>query len=113
MNGRLLVDGGIRHHLPTRVAKTLGADLIVAVDVGFCIKHEKINNMLGVIMQSIQILGEDLSSHQSQQADILIKPDLGRDIDQLAFDKAPFIIKKGKEAAEEALPKIKKYMGVA
>lgn len=110
MNGRLLVDGGIRHHLPTAVAKALGADIIVAVDVGFCVKNEKINNMLGVIMQSIQILGERLSMHQSEKADILIKPDLGKDIDQLAFDKSALIIRRGQEAAEEALPRVKKYM---
>lgn len=112
LNGRLLLDGGIKQHLPTDIAKKLGADFIVAVDVGFCVKKGKINNMLGVMMQSIQILGEEISRFQSVHADILIRPELGCDIDQLAFDKASFAIKKGEEAAEAALPMLKKYVGV-
>lgn len=111
INGHLLIDGGMRQHLPTDVAKELGADYIVAVDVGFCIKQGKVNSMLGVIMQAIQIMGEELSAHQSTMADILIKPKLGGDIDQLAFNKSAVIIKKGEEAAEEMLPLLKKYVG--
>lgn len=110
LNGRLLIDGGMRQHMPSDIAKKLGADFIVGVDVGFCIKHGRINSMLGVIMQSIQMLGEELSKHQSKTVDLLITPKLGNDIDQMAFNKAAVIIKKGEEAAEEALPELKKYL---
>jgi len=110
-DGRLLIDGGMRQHLPTEIAKNLGADFIVAVDVGFCVKKGKINSMLGVIMQSIQIMGEELSVSQAKRANILIRPQLGNDIDQLAFNQAASIIEKGKEATEEALPAIKKHVG--
>lgn len=108
--GRLLIDGGMRQHLPSEVAKKLGADFIVGVDVGFCIKKGKINSMLGIIIQSIQIIGEELSEHQITDVDVIIKPKLGGDIDQMAFNKASIIIKKGEEAAEEALPVLKKYI---
>lgn len=108
LNGKLFIDGGISQHLPTDIARRLGAEIIVAADVGFCVKRGKINNMLGVIMQSIQIMGEELSLYQSSKADILIKPKLGAEIDQLAFQKAAEIIKKGEEATEEKLPLIKK-----
>ncbi|NQU74326.1 MAG: patatin-like phospholipase family protein [Candidatus Omnitrophica bacterium] len=110
-DGKLLIDGGMRQHLPTEIAKKLGADFIVAVDVGFCVKKGKINSMLGVIMQSIQIMGQELSAGQAKKADILICPQLGNDIDQLAFNQAAFIIEKGKEATEKALPELKKYVG--
>jgi len=101
----------MRQHLPTEIAKKLGADFIVAVDVGFCVKKGKITSMLGVIMQSIQIMGQELSAGQAKKADILICPQLGNDIDQLAFNQAAFIIEKGKEATEKALPELKKYVG--
>lgn len=110
LNKKLLIDGGMRQHMPSDIAKRLGADFIVGVDVGFCIKQGRINSMLGVIMQSIQMLGEELSKYQSENVDILIAPKLGDDIDQMAFNKAAVIIKKGEEAAQEALPELKKYL---
>ncbi|MDD5449702.1 MAG: patatin-like phospholipase family protein [Candidatus Omnitrophica bacterium] len=110
IGGRLMIDGGMKQHLPVAIAKKLGADFIVAVDAGFCVKKGKINNMLGILMQSIQIMGEELARHQSVHADIIIKPQLGDTIDQMAFNKAAVIIKKGEEAAEEALPILKKYI---
>lgn len=108
LNGRSLIDGGMRQHFPTDIAKKLGADFLIGVDVGFCIKKGKINSMFGIIMQSIQIIGEELSKHQSSKADILIMPELGDDIDQMAFNKTAFIIKKGEEAAEGMLPILRK-----
>lgn len=110
IDNRLLIDGSIRQHLPIEIAKKLGANVIVGVDVGFCVKKGTINSMLGVIMQSIQIMWQEMSLRQSSNADILIKPELGDEIDQLAFNRASFIIKKGEEAAERALPLLRKYM---
>jgi len=112
LNGKVLIDGGMKQHLPVDIAKKLGADFIVGVDVGFCVKRGKINSMLGIIMQSIQIMGEELSRHQSDNADILITPKLGCEADQMAFSKAAFIIQKGEEAAREALLMLKKYIKV-
>lgn len=110
LNGRLLIDGGMRQHMPGDIAVKLGADFVVGVDVGFCIKKGRINSMLGVIMQSIQMMGQELSKYQAEKIDILIAPKLGDGIDQMAFNKAAVIIKKGEEAAEEALPLLKKYL---
>jgi NTE family protein len=110
LNGRLLIDGGMRQHMPTDIARGLGADFIVGVDVGFCVKTGKMNSMLNIILQAIQIMGEELSKHQSSSANIIIKPNLGDGVDQMDFNKAAFIIKKGEEAAEEMLPALRRYL---
>lgn len=110
MNGRLLIDGGMRQSVPVAIAKRMEADYIVAVDVGFCIKKGKITSMLGVIMQAIQIMGEELNKHQTKEADVTIKPQLGGDIDQLAFNKAEFIIQRGEFAAEKAIHTLRKHL---
>ena len=104
INGRLLVDGGLFDSVPARVAQQLGATFIIASDVGFCIKKEKITNILQMIYQSIQITGSELNKLQSKPADITITPQLSTDIDQMAFDKAAYIIQQGEEAAKNALP---------
>ncbi len=90
IDGRLLIDGGIKNTVPVSVAKKMQPSFIIAVDVGFCIKKGSIGNIFQVIFQSIQIMGQELNNYQSILADVVIRPDLG-DIDQLAFHR-------GKEA---------------
>ena len=41
IDGRLLVDGGIKNSVPTRIARALDPGYMIAVDVGFCVKSER------------------------------------------------------------------------
>ncbi len=107
IDGKLLVDGGIKNSVPADIARALGADYVLAVDVGFCVKEGPIKNIFQMILQSFQITGEELNRHQSIHADLVIKVDLGH-IDQGAFDRARESVQKGMEAAEEALPRLMK-----
>ncbi len=112
IDGRLLVDGGIKNSVPVAIAKQLGADFIIACNVGFCVSTDlEINNLLRMILQSFQIMGAELNKYQSKQADIIIEPNLGN-LDQAAFDKATEIIHKGQEAAEKMLPKLRKKLAI-
>jgi hypothetical protein len=68
-------------------------------------------NIFQMILQSFQITGEELNKYQSQEADAVIKVDLG-DIDQVAFDKSRAIIKLGSEAAEKQIENIKRDLHI-
>ncbi len=107
VDGRLLCDGGIKHSVPTKIAGNLGAEYIIAVDVGFCIKKGKIDNIFQMIIQSFQIMGEELNQYQSRDADAIIKVTLP-DTDQAAFEKSREIIFRGAYAAESVVEQIKK-----
>ena len=107
IDGRLLSDGGIKHSVPTKIARDLGAKYIIAVDVGFCVRKGRIDNIFQMIVQSFQIMGEELNHHQSRNADVVIKVSLP-DIDQAAFERSRYIIAKGIEAAEAGIKHIKK-----
>ena len=110
INQKLLVDGGLIDSVPVRVAQEMGADFIIASDVGFCVRKEKITNTFQMIFQSIQIAGSELNKLQAKHANITIMPNLSGDIDQMAFDKGSYIIKKGKEATEKVLPSLIKKL---
>lgn len=112
MGNRLLVDGGIKHSVPAKIARDLGADYVIAVDVGFCIKQAKIDNIIQMIVQSFQVTGEELNRYQSREADAVIKVDLP-DIDQAAFHRAREMIVKGSAAADAAVGKIKRDLGLS
>ncbi len=103
IDGRLLIDGGIKNTVAVSVAREMKADFVIAVDVGFCIKKGSVKNIFQVIFQAVQIMGQELNNYQTMLADVAIRPDLG-DLDQLAFDRAKEAIDKGEKAAEETLP---------
>ena len=111
IDGRLLCDGGIKHSVPTMIARQLGADYCLAVDVGFCVKRGKIENIFQIILQSFQITGEELNKYQSLEADVSIRVDLG-DLDQVAFERSQEAIYKGAAAAEMKISQIKKALGM-
>ncbi len=109
IDGKKLVDGGVRNSIPTKAAWDFGASFIVAVNPGFGVKNHKVYNVLKALIQSVQILGDELNAYQAKEADIVIKPDLG-DLDQFDFDKAAFIIKQGELACIEKMGVIKRWL---
>ena len=111
IDGRLLVDGGVKNSVPTNIARDLGADYILAVDVGFCVKVGKIDNIFQMILQSFQIMGEELNQYQSKGADFTIKVELGN-LDQAAFDRAHEAMMKGAAIAMEKMPALIKDLGL-
>lgn len=111
VDGRLLVDGGIKNSVPTRIARDLGADYVLAVDVGFCVRTGKVENIFQMILQSFQITGEELNKYQALEADFTIKVDLG-DLNQVSFERAHEAMIKGAAVAMEKIPALKKDLGL-
>jgi NTE family protein len=108
----LLVDGGIFDNVPVGVARAMGADRLIVVDVGTPIaKREDLTNPLAILNQVIGTLTQDRINRELGTlgpADVLIRPDLG-DFSSAAFDKADEAIPIGTQAAERALDKLKTF----
>lgn len=111
IEGRLLVDGGIKNSVPTRIARSLDPGYMIAVDVGFCVKEGKIDNIFQMLLQSFQIMGEELNRYQARISDTMIKIDLA-DIDQVAFNRAREAIAKGEKATQDKVGQIKRMLSV-
>ena len=80
VNGRLLVDGGLVRNLPVDMARAMGADIVIAVNVGTSLAPEhELGTSLGVAQQMLRILTEQnvqRSLTELRPDDILITPDL-------------------------------------
>lgn len=80
VNGRPLVDGGLVRNLPIDLARALGADIIIAVNVGTpLLEDREITSAVGVANQMLQILTEQnvqRSLRELRPEDIVIDPDL-------------------------------------
>ncbi|MBE0626186.1 MAG: patatin-like phospholipase family protein [Burkholderiales bacterium] len=103
-DGMMLVDGMLTSNLPVQTARAMGADVIIAVNVGTpLLKREQINGLVGVTGQMISILTEQnvqASLAMLKPADILISPELG-EYSTSDFDHLPKIAPLGEAAARE------------
>lgn len=105
--GRLLVDGGLVDNLPAGVAREMGADVVVAVDVQSPpLETGQYEDIIGVASQVTNVLSNQINAGHRRPADLLIRPDLGRHSfsDYSGLDG---LIARGYEAARRALPAIR------
>ncbi|QYF94987.1 patatin-like phospholipase family protein [Massilia sp. PAMC28688] len=102
VNGRLVVDGGLVRNLPVDLAHKMGADVVIAVNVGTTLAAEKeLRSALGVAQQMVNILTEQnvqRSLKELRTQDILISPALDG-VGFLEFRDAGLAIKAGETAA--------------
>lgn len=100
-DGMVLVDGGMRNNFPTDLARDMGADIIIGVELSDgSMTYSQINNLGDLIWQSIDLMGYDTFSSNVQIADVFIKPDL-KGYNMMSFDTKSVadIIGRGYEAA--------------
>ncbi len=109
VGGRLLGDGGLVRNLPIEVARQMGADVIIAVNVGTpLLPREALSSAFGVAQQMINILTEqnvEISLKALRPGDILISPDLDG-VSFVDFDRGPDLIARGEAAARGHLARL-------
>jgi len=78
LEGRLLVDGGWAETVPIRAARQLGADFVIAVDVGDSLSaFEAPRNALDVIARADSMARTALNKEQLKAADVVLSPQNG------------------------------------
>ncbi|MFH7805281.1 patatin-like phospholipase family protein [Acinetobacter sp. BSP-53] len=70
------VDGGLVSPVPVGVARDLGADIVIAVDILAQPMHTETSNVWGMFNQNINIMQSRLAEEELKHADIVIQPDL-------------------------------------
>lgn len=108
--GKLLVDGGIANNMPVDVVKALGADIVIAVDIGSSlVKKEALDSTVAVLNQLSTMLTNASTEKQKlllTEDDILIRPDVG-DMSTTDFTIMPQAYALGEKAALEHLLSLK------
>jgi len=101
VDGRLLVDGGIANNLPIGVVRDMGADIIIAVDIGTPLAtKEEIDSVLVISSQLTGLMTRGNVKAQIStltDTDVLITPELG-DISTGDFDIMAEAIPPGHDA---------------
>lgn len=107
IDGRLLIDGGYVNQVPVSVVRNMGADFVIAVDVGFLArKRDRYNNAVQISVRAIDIMAKKLMAKAEEDADVIIKPDV--ESESIAgYHKAEFFIEAGAKATEAVIPKVR------
>jgi len=104
IDGRLLSDGGLVRNLPVDIARSMGADVIIAVNIGTpLLPRDKLQTLFNVSQQMVNILTEQNVQAQKKllrPTDILIEPDLGN-IGFMDFSRSQEASLIGEKAAEK------------
>jgi NTE family protein len=105
IDGHLLVDGFVANNVPVNVVRDMGAEIVIAVNVGTSLlKRDEIKTMLSVVGQLSNILSQRNVQEQLRSlrpTDVLIQPDLG-DFAASDFNGAAKAIAIGEAAAKQA-----------
>ncbi len=104
-DGAMLADGGVVDNVPVFAAKELGADKVIAVNVGGSFSfEERPENRIQYANRIYNIMRKAL--YADYEVDVYINPDL-TGISGTDFDEHAEITARGREAAEAALSKLK------
>jgi NTE family protein len=105
IDGRLLADGGLVRNVPVDVARAMGADVVIAVDVGTPLAGRKdLNDLVGLSVQVINVLTQqnvDASVSSLGPRDVLLHPALG-ELGSTEFERAGEAAAIGRDAAHAA-----------
>lgn len=103
--GRILVDGGVINPVPVKVAQDLGADMIIAVDLGEVLPGTYPTNLFSIATRSAEIIFMWQSEICTKDADFVIRPKtcgVGTFNDKMKSE----LYWAGRYAAQEELPSI-------
>lgn len=109
IDGRWLVDGGVTNNMPVDIAKQMGADVVIAVDISSDYKQQdSFSSFLSAANQLSNYLVrrtiERQVSHLSEQ-DILLRPNVGL-METTDFYKMPDAFIEGYQTALEHQPQL-------
>jgi NTE family protein len=128
LDGRTLVDGGMIDPVPADVARDMGADIVIGVNVVPRLEPDsptalsrvlhRVNRLnplsrlgggrglphaVDVLMKTLQVVQYELGSYRALAADVPVDVDLAG-FNWLDFHRALDIIERGRKAGEAAVP---------
>jgi NTE family protein len=110
--GKLLTDGGTAMPVPAQVARSMGAGLVIAVDLNSdyeSVYNQNKFNIGDMLNVTLDLMGSNLAGYNDSAADIVLKPKVGKvNWNDLFNPKAAIL--EGERVTKEALPQIEKFL---
>jgi NTE family protein len=109
IRGKRYLDGGLVSPLPVRVARLLGAERVVAVDVTFDPAEEPFLNITDAFWRPTLVMHRALAAAEGAEADLLLMPKLPPEA-EISFENRPALFDAGARAVRDALPALRRLL---
>jgi NTE family protein len=102
---REYVDGGLVSPVPVKVAREMGADIVIAVDISDKPTLSRLRDTIDVLLQTFTIMGRTIARQELGTADIVIAPDISQ-LTATNFESKNYAVIEGEKAGLSAVPRI-------
>jgi len=110
LQGMQLVDGGVRSMVPVMVQRLLGAEYILAINLGQEVYDQAVEGIPQIVNRTISILAYETSAtEQKVYANMVIHPQVG-EVKLHDLHRAPEIIRIGRRVMKERIDELKKAL---
>lgn len=107
IDGKLLIDGGVFNNLPINEVRDMGADIIIAVNVGFSrYSRDQLKSFVSIMEQAFFIRNQKDIEAQLEKCQFVVIPNIG-DYSAGSFMQTDTLIKLGESAAREQFTQFK------
>jgi NTE family protein len=106
IGAREYVDGGLVAPVPVQQARRMGAELVIAVDIGEAPQGQDTGDPVRMLLQTFSIMGRSLSRYELRDADVVLRPALAG-VGGTDFSARQRAIQAGRAAALQALPRLR------
>ena len=104
------VDGDLKKPVPVGLAREMGADLIIAVDISQKPKdNAELKDIIDILKQSLRIMRQSIVVRELEAAQVVIRPETGitSEMDQNSKLR---LIKIGEDATIAVMPQIREWL---
>jgi NTE family protein len=106
IDGQVLVDGGAMNNVPADVVRAMGADVVIAVNVGYMGEKRTVSySMLGLMGSTVDVMMQASTRAAMKSADIIINPPL-EGFGSLDWRRSAALAEDGYRAAEALKDKL-------
>ena len=108
-NGRTYIDGGVLERVPSKCLRDRGADVVIAVDVGYHGDAVDVSGMNAyqLMNRTISIMQWEMAKFRCEEADVVLIPEVLFVKGRFQTDKAGDCILEGRRVVREAMPRIR------
>lgn len=106
ISGRDYVDGGLVSPVPVRAARSMGAELVIAVDISSPPEGSVTDGTLEILLQTFSIMGKSINTLELRDADVVVRPAL-TGVSSGDFGARRRSIEAGRAAMQAALPQLR------
>ena len=111
INAKDYVDGGLVTPVPVSVARTLGADFVIAVDISDRPQDRTTAGIVDILWQTFTIFGQTINRYELPKADVVIRP-VTYGIPATDLSGRNIAVLEGEKAVAAILPELKARLAI-